>query len=92
MQVEAGETNSLLFETFSLFFFFFNEAISRGARAPKNRAFYVSRFNFGGHFLDKKFVFQNKNFHFFGYSPKTPNFQTILRITVFHVGGYAFGF
>ena len=39
-----------------------------------------------------KVHFPNSKFSFFGYSPKTPFFQTILRITVFHVGGYAFGF
>ena len=58
----------------------------------KTRASYVSRFNFGGRFLDEKFIFQIANFHFFGFSAKTPIFQTIMRITVFHVGGYAFGF
>ena len=35
MQVEAGESKLLLFETFSLIFFFFTRASYRGARAPK---------------------------------------------------------
>ena len=58
----------------------------------KTRASYVFWFNFGGCFLDEEFVFQKANFHFLGYPPKTPIFQTILRKTAFHVGGYAFGF
>ena len=38
MQVEAGESKLLLFETFWFFsIFFFTRAISRGARAPKNK-------------------------------------------------------
>ena len=37
VQVEAGESKLLLFETFSLFYFFFTGAIPRGARAPKNK-------------------------------------------------------
>ena len=39
VQVKTGESKLLLFETFSLFFyynFFSTRAISRGARAPKN--------------------------------------------------------
>ena len=36
MHVEAGDSKLLLFETFSLFYFFFTGAIPRGARAPKN--------------------------------------------------------
>ena len=38
VQVEAGESNFLLFETFSLFhfyFIFFTQASCKGARAPK---------------------------------------------------------
>ena len=58
----------------------------------KTRASYVSRFNFGERFLDEKFVFQIANFQFFWIFAKNADFQTILRITVFHVGGYAFGF
>ena len=37
------------------------------------------------------FVFQIANFQFLWISAKNANFETILRITVFHVGGYAFG-
>ena len=36
VQVEAGESKLLLFETFS-WIFFFTRAIHRGARAPKNK-------------------------------------------------------
>ena len=58
----------------------------------KTRASYVSRFNFGGRFLDEKFIFQIANFQFFRIFAQNNDFQTIMRITVFHVGGYAFGF
>ena len=56
----------------------------------KTRASYVSQFNFGGRFLDEKFVFQIANFQFFGFLPKTTIFQTILRNTVFQKEDYAF--
>ena len=36
VQLQAGDIALLLFETFS-FFYFFTRAISRGARAPKNK-------------------------------------------------------
>ena len=37
IQVKAGESKSLLFETFS-FLYFFSQTIPRGARAPKKLA------------------------------------------------------
>ena len=45
MRVEAGESKLLIFETFSLNFFFFKRASSRGARAPKNCKTHYSRGN-----------------------------------------------
>ena len=58
----------------------------------KTRASYVSRFNFGGRFLDEKFVFQIANFQFFWIFAKNANFSNNSENYIFHVGGYAFGF
>ena len=43
VQLETGEVNLLLFQTFFLLLFFFSRASSRGARAPKNLTLHTSQ-------------------------------------------------